>query len=175
MKTCTRCKRTKPLDGFSLYARAKDGRCPACKECTNKRQKQEREANPAAFKQKRAAYYVRRREVVRAGSEAWRAANRERHTFLQRRSHLKRLYGLTPELFDAILEAQGGGCALCGSNNNGKRLHVDHDHACCPGRRSCGRCVRGLLCGPCNRLLGWWEHRRVEIDVYLSEGVRAWR
>jgi hypothetical protein len=28
---------------------------------------------------------------------------------------------------------------------------VDHDHACCQKKnRSCGKCIRGLLCHTCN-------------------------
>lgn len=41
---------------------------------------------------------------------------------------------------------------------HGKRkslLVVDHDHGCCPGdTHSCGRCVRGLICGGCNSAAG---------------------
>ena len=65
-------------------------------------------------------------------------------------------YGLTPEQHAQMLAAQGGGCAICGSASAGVRsLHVDHDHACCPeSGRSCGKCVRGLLCDSCNLAIG---------------------
>lgn len=34
-------------------------------------------------------------------------------------------------------------------------LNVDHDHGCCPGSYSCGRCVRGFLCAQCNSVIGY--------------------
>ena len=68
-------------------------------------------------------------------------------------------YNGTKEFVDRLLEFQGGRCAVCGTHNSGtKAMHIDHDHACCPGRRSCGACVRGLLCSNCNwRGLAWYE------------------
>lgn len=64
-------------------------------------------------------------------------------------------FGISLEDFVRLMEKQGGGCAICcGVNANGKALSVDHDHGCCPGDRSCGRCVRGLLCSACNFAIG---------------------
>ncbi|GAA2694469.1 hypothetical protein GCM10010400_70090 [Streptomyces aculeolatus] len=69
-----------------------------------------------------------------------------------------RNYGLTLNQYQAMLAAQGGGCAICGGQcSTGRMLAVDHDHKCCPGDRSCGQCVRGLLCGTCNHGLGHFK------------------
>jgi hypothetical protein len=71
------------------------------------------------------------------------------------RARLKSEYGITLERYDAMLITQKGVCAICGkANANGKRLSVDHDHKCCAGKKSCGKCVRGLLCEICNPALG---------------------
>lgn len=65
-------------------------------------------------------------------------------------------YSITPSAIADMREAQGNRCAVCGvsERDSGRTLHVDHDHACCPGKRSCGKCVRGLLCHNCNIGLG---------------------
>jgi hypothetical protein len=79
----------------------------------------------------------------------------------ERARRLWRLYRLTLERYDELLVEQRGGCGICGTLSaaiDGKAFAVDHDHRCCPERqRSCGVCVRGLLCGGCNGLLGFYE------------------
>jgi hypothetical protein len=132
----------------------------------------------------RAAYYEKHRDGYvgqwRANSAKYRAKNREairakktspegkaqRAAYMARpevhaRQRLfarTRRYGLTPEGFRALVELQAGLCAMCTEPMNPRKTQIDHDHACCPGKRSCGRCVRGLLCVPCNLALGVVEN-----------------
>lgn len=49
---------------------------------------------------------------------------------------------------------------------------VDHDHTCCNGPRSCGQCVRGILCQQCNFIAGMIENqadRIKSIKQYLHK------
>ena len=61
---------------------------------------------------------------------------------------LQRKFGLSGEAYQAMLDVQGGVCAICGRpetrtrNGRVQWLCVDHDHA--TGQ------VRGLLCHRCN-------------------------
>ena len=75
-----------------------------------------------------------------------------------RTRELWRCHKLTPERYDEMLAEQGGVCKGCGrtpEKERYRRLSVDHDHACCPQKRNtCGKCVRGLLCGDCNKAIG---------------------
>jgi hypothetical protein len=73
-----------------------------------------------------------------------------------RNSQLRSRYKMSVNDWTALLESQGGRCACCGTTDHGKQnWHVDHDHVCCPERgKSCGKCVRGLLCAACNQMLG---------------------
>ncbi len=48
---------------------------------------------------------------------------------------------------DAYYQLLGNGCEACGASDN---LTVDHDHGCCPGKETCGKCIRGALCRRCN-------------------------
>ena len=61
-----------------------------------------------------------------------------------------------------MLAAQGGVCQISGqpetsvSSTTGKvyPLAVDHDRSCCPGYKSCGKCLRGLIRRNLNVALG---------------------
>lgn len=59
-------------------------------------------------------------------------------------------YGLTSI---QLSQAFAKGCALCGSADN---LCLDHDHSCCKTHhnRTCGFCLRGVLCQKHNKALG---------------------
>lgn len=92
---------------------------------------------------------VARAAVKTACNRRWRAMEEPAHAWAKR---LWTRYRLSVGQFFTLLDAQEGRCAVCGTDEPGDGAwHVDHDHACCPGRRSCGRCVRGLLCAHCNR------------------------
>lgn len=84
-------------------------------------------------------------------------------------AYLRRTYGLTLVEYEAMLAAQGGACKTCGEvPEEGRRLAVDHDHSCCPGQRSCGACVRSLLCIRCNSVLGFVEDNPELIRALLG-------
>lgn len=56
--------------------------------------------------------------------------------------------------WDTYLGLLAGGCGVCGRRD---KIRIDHDHSCCPGGRSCGKCIRGLLCDFHNMLAGCVE------------------
>lgn len=66
-----------------------------------------------------------------------------------------RRYGLSRLQYAELFASQGGTCAICRKPPPvDRQFSVDHDHRCCPGQLTCGKCVRGLLCVTCNHLLG---------------------
>lgn len=56
-----------------------------------------------------------------------------------------------------MAEEQQGCCYLCNEPLDMeayRAVHVDHDHSCCRGQKSCGTCIRGLACQKCNQGIG---------------------
>lgn len=77
-------------------------------------------------------------------------------------------YGMTPDDYQRILEGQAWACLMCGGNLRVLKPHVDHDHKCCDGRKTCGECVRGILCSRCNQALGFYERYSDACVAYLA-------
>lgn len=105
-------------------------------------------------------------------SMQWQKDNPSRAKETSRRHDIKK-YGITPEQYNSMFAKQNGQCAICGATAEGYRLHIDHDHNCCEGKkRCCGKCVRGLLCAACNIKLGileqpeWSKRARVYLKKY---------
>jgi len=97
----------------------------------------------------------RKRELLRK----WKKANLDKVSAYGKRSyfkdptksrqnHLKRVYSISVEQYDQLLQSQGNGCAICGTKScsSPRHLAVDHDH-------TTGK-IRGILCQFCNTALG---------------------
>jgi len=74
----------------------------------------------------------------------------------EQRKRLKR-FSLSELEYADMLAAQDGLCAICRLPEPEKSLSIDHDHSCCSGKESCGKCVRGLLCTRCNWGLSYFN------------------
>lgn len=122
-------------------------------------------------------YYLANKSKIDSDNKAWKVNNKDKIIKIERIGHLRRTYKLTPEQYNQMLVNQNNNCLMCDKpldltiNNP-----VDHDHKCCEGGKSCGKCVRGILHDRCNRMLEYIEHYPELIDpakVYLAKYSKA--
>lgn len=99
-------------------------------------------------------------------TKIWKKANPDKTARMERKSMLKKKYGMSLEDYDNLLYSQNHSCAICLTHQSDLRriLVVDHDHAT--------NSVRGLLCNECNRAIGLMkddEDILYNAASYLSE------
>lgn len=154
VRACRRCGIEKPLTREFFYFRkyAKSPHLPAipkwqCIVCETKRTYEWQEKNAARCKEN-----VKKR---------W--ARKSRELMDQRRNWQ---YGITNEIYEALLSSQGGGCGICGRKENISRkgkpraMSVDHCHET--------GAVRGLLCNNCNAAIG---HLQDDVEIVLKAAL----
>lgn len=97
--------------------------------------------------------------------------------FAAKRDRLRNSYNMEWLDYLTLLDSQDYACAICQEAfTKDSPPHVDHDHACCPSKGSCGGCVRGLLCRRCNSGIGYFRDNTEALSnavVYLSSNSRA--
>lgn len=148
---CDRCNQDFPMTEFT-YREYKDRAYigHVCRECRNK---QGRDIRAIAGD----AYNERKRQDRRLRQAVYKDRD------------LRKMYNITLAEYDDMLLAQNGVCAICHGVNPGEdALSVDHDHRCCPGKKSCGGCVRGLLCRKCNTGLGAFDDNVALLELASS-------
>jgi hypothetical protein len=152
LKKCAKCGLGKDARGDFYWDKRRDQPHCWCKACLSAYNCARAKANP---------------QVHNARSKAWREKNPERFREIAlanyyrdpERSRRNRVWSQFRVEFRELWEAQKGLCACCDepmleSGTEHDSVVVDHDRACCPGKRSCGKCVRGLIHWRCNVLLG---------------------
>lgn len=84
-----------------------------------------------------------------------------------RRHVVHQKFGLTAEEHNALLKKQNYRCGNKGCGEIVDRSSdIDHDRHCCPSDlKTCGNCVRGILCKRCNKVLGFASD-----DITLLQG-----
>jgi hypothetical protein len=100
------------------------------------------------------------RPCLAAAMNRWSAANRVQ---VRLNARLRRR-GLTAEEYQALVDAQQGECPICLRTD--RPLDIDHCH------RS-GK-VRALLCGPCNRAIGFMGDDPAVAKRAVAYLERAW-
>lgn len=129
--------------------------CEGCQRKGRESAERWKKRHPGEHNKRQKQWYQNNVEAERPKHRRWYRDNKE----AERAARLLRLYGITPERYDAMLTAQGGHCAICLATEPGGKgtWHVDHKHAdgfkrLPPEEKR--KSVRGLLCNDCNHGIG---------------------
>jgi hypothetical protein len=156
-KYCPKCDSIKETWFFHKNRRSKDGLAFVCKKCAIKTTGEWQKKNHVTVLARIAEWKKSNPEKV-AKYRAAELLNRTKRSSETLRIQTLSRKGLTPEGFEELFASQNGVCGICQKPDAGiKRFAIDHRHGCCPDRKACEKCRRGLLCGNCNTALNRME------------------
>jgi hypothetical protein len=140
IKQCIKCGEEKELDLFAKGKNYNDGRRNICKKCHSNYVNNYYKLNPDKYDEKRKLNIGKKSD-----------ANWKRHR-------------ITENKYNELLSLFNGKCHACQER---VATNIDHDHSCCDMPRSCGKCVRGILCNQCNTALGLMQDDIVKLNKLI--------
>jgi hypothetical protein len=171
MKRCSECKKEKSLTEFHKNKFFTDGFAYTCKQCKAsyrlahriKNKSQPVDTHKVCIKcgqDKQSSEFIKNRGLAGGLVARCKACSKHKvkifgtdYDELTSRNH-----GITQEQYKQLLVLQDNRCAVCQTPFSAtKTTAIDHDHSCCPGNYSCGKCVRGIVCTKCNVGLGMFD------------------
>lgn len=160
-KKCSKCENRRELSEFAINKATLDGLDYWCRDCRSSYHKNKYPRKMKKMYKDENSQQCRKCEEIKPLSE-YKKVKGKPHTYCKdcanklgfERNMLS--YGFTVDTYLDMLDAQDGACYICKAEPSGvkRRLCVDHDHSCCSGSKTCGKCVRKLLCHQCNVALG---------------------
>lgn len=149
MKICSTCGIEKAETEFS-WKQMNVHRSARCKQCHSRLRREHYLANQEKYQTMARVHH---------GSKIERQAKR---------------HNISIKTLSSMFARYDGACWVCKTR---PATSVDHDHACCSGRDgSCGKCIRGVVCSPCNTaiaLLGDNEKGVAKALQYLESSARV--
>lgn len=156
-KRCSRCGVAKPWGDF--YKRKSGKPESSCKACNRWKMKDHRDKDIEAHRAYQRKVYNKNPKKFIASAIEYNRRNPDGVKKRSRKHRLKKYYNLTPAVYDEMVLAQNGGCAICGERET-TPLVVDHDHAT--------GIVRALLCRSCNIGLGGFKDNPAHLRLAAS-------
>ena len=102
------------------------------------------------------------RQPSREAKKSWLERNKENRPQICRNNKLRNFFGISPEDFQKLLEAQEYRCAICKERlgDNPRDRHLDHDHS--------SGWIRGILCPGCNHGIGQFKEDIVRMQEAIE-------
>jgi Recombination endonuclease VII len=145
-------------DAHNARRRERYAQDPVYRAKENARRSAHRQAHRPQNRERARRYREAHRDEINKRARARYHAHKDEGESPARKAQLRR-YGISLAEYDALLEKQGGACAICRKRSKG-RLCVDHCHVT--------GMVRGLLCNECNTALGYLKDDQASLVAALA-------